>query len=112
KKRLAAACIAATLSGLVQAGEPAAENERELALALHESAMRAALAKPGATVCRQFQVGIAERDWIRGEVVEVQGHLVAVRIAHPGRFPHILNGISVVPGTVLWAVPAAWTPCV
>ena len=47
--------------GFAQAGEPAAENERELALALHESAMRAALAKPGATVCRQFQVGIAER---------------------------------------------------
>jgi hypothetical protein len=111
-KRLAAACMALTLSSLIQAAEPKAEDERALALALYESTMRAAVAHRGVTVCRQLLVGIAERDWIRGEVVDVQGHLVAVRIEDSGRFPHILKGIPIVPGAVLWNTPTAWTPCV
>ena len=110
--RLAAVCMALTLSAFAQAGEPKAADERELAVALYESTMRAAVAHRGVTVCRQLLVGIAERDWIRGEVIDVQGHVIAVRIEDSGRFPHILKGIPIVPGAVLWATPAAWTPCV
>ena len=104
--------MALTLIGLVHAGEPTAQDERELAYALYASTMRAAVAHRGVTVCRQLLVGIAERDWIRGEVVDVQGQVIAVRIEDSGRFPHILKGISIVPGAVLWNAPGAWTPCV
>ena len=110
--RLAAVCIALTLSAFAQAANPKAEDERQLALALHESTMRAAVAHRGVTVCRQLLVGIAERDWIRGEVIDVQGEAIAVRIEDSGRFPHILKGIPIVPGAVLWNAPTAWTPCV
>ena len=104
--------MALTLSAFTQAGEPKASDERELALTLYESTMRAAVAHRGVTVCRQLLVGIAERDWIRGEVIDVQGEAIAVRIEDSGRFPHILKGIPIVPGAVLWNAPTAWTPCV
>ena len=104
--------MALTLSAFAQAGEPKASDERELSLALYESTMRAAIAHRGVTVCRQLLVGIAERDWIRGEVIDVQGETIAVRIEDSGRFPHILKGIPIVPGAVLWNAPTAWTPCV
>jgi hypothetical protein len=110
--RQAAVCIALTLSAFAQAGEPGAQEERDLAYALYASAMRAAVAHRGVTVCRQLLVGIAERDWIRGEVIDVQGEAIAVRIEETGRFPHILKGIPIVPGAVLWNAPTAWTPCI
>ena len=44
---------------------------------------------------------------VRGEVVEVQGHLIAVRIEDSGRFPHILKGVAYFHGAVVWTTPAA-----
>jgi hypothetical protein len=73
--------------------------------------MRAAMSRPGAIVCRQLLVGIAERDWVRGEVVELQGHLVQIRIDDGGRYPHILKGVSYSQGAVVWSTPGLWTPC-
>jgi hypothetical protein len=110
-KRLAAAGAALALSGFVQAGEPEAD-QKQLALEISASAMRAAVAHRGVTVCRQLMVGIAERTWIRGEVVDVQGEAIAVRIEDSGRFPYVLKGTPIIPGAVLWSAPAAWTPCV
>ena len=109
-KRIAVACTALAMSALVWAADPAV-TERQLARSLNESALRAAVAHPGVTVCRQLLVGIAERDWIRGEVVEVEGHLIAVRIEDSGRFPHILKGVSYAEGVVVWSTPWLWTPC-
>ena len=110
-KRLAAACTALLISVPTWAAEPAAPSDGQLAQALHESAAWAAVGRPGVTVCRQLLVGIAERDWVRGEVAEVQGHLIAVRIEDSGRFPHILKGVAYFHGAVVWTTPAAWTPC-
>ena len=110
-KILAAGCAALALSAASWATEPGSGAERELALALHDSAMRAALGHPGVTVCRQLLVGIAERDWVRGEVVEVQGHLIGIRVDDPGRFPHILKGVSYHHGAIVWGTPSLWTPC-
>lgn len=107
---IAGIALAVSTSAWVGAA-PAAGNNRQLAQALHERAMRAAIGRPGVTICRQLQVGIAERDWVRGEVVEVQGHLIAVRIDEPGRFPHILKGVSYHQGAMVWSAPALWTPC-
>jgi hypothetical protein len=104
--RLSIACAALLLSGLAPA-----QDERQLAAALHERAMSAALGHPGVTVCRQLLVGIAERDWVRGEVVEVQGHLIGIRVDEPGRFPHILKGVSYHHGAVVWSTTSLWTPC-
>src|SRR5438876_11094413 len=101
-----------TLRACAEAGEPKAAEESELAYALYASVTRAAVAHRGVTVCRQLLVGIAERDWIRGEVIDVQGEAIAVRIEDSGRFPHILKGIPIVPGAVLWNSAMTWTPCI
>lgn len=105
-------CAVLALGGCASEPEPAAEVDTRLARALHASAIRAAVAHPGVTVCRQLMVGIAERDWVRGQVVGVRESAVGVRIRDTGRFPHMVEKTLVEPGTVLWAAPIAWTPCV
>ena len=58
-----------------------------------------------------MQVGIAERDWIRGVVTEISGDVIGVRIQDPGRFPKTLNGTALARGAVVQDSPAAWTLC-
>ena len=83
----------------------------QFARALNESATEAAVAKPGARVCRQMQVGIAERDWIRGVVSQIGDGKVTVRIDDAGRFPHELNGTTLKRGATVSDTATAWTPC-
>ncbi len=71
----------------------------------------AAVGKPGIKVCRALQVGIAVRDWIRGEVTAVDADRVAVRIDDPGRQPHAVESRPLVKGMTLWSEAAEWTPC-
>jgi hypothetical protein len=68
---------------------------------LDEMATTAAVAKTGAKVCRQTEIGIAERDWLRGVVTEVARDMIVVRIEQAGRFPQSLNGTPVVRGAVV-----------
>ena len=70
-----------------------------------------AVGKPSVKVCRALLVGIAVRDWIRGEVEEVNGDRVSVRIDDPGQQPHVLDGRPLVKGMTVWSAAAEWTPC-
>jgi hypothetical protein len=73
--------------------------------AKHASEARTAVAKRGQRVCREVAFGIGGRDWLRGEVVDVEGDYVGVRIEEAGRagiYPR---------GEVLWDAAPAWTPC-
>ena len=63
-----------------------------IARALAKTELLAAVAKPGAKVCRALAVGIALRDWIRGEVTVVDAERIAVRIDDPGRQPPAASG--------------------
>jgi hypothetical protein len=93
-------------------GEPARPAfEARFARSVNDMATIAAVAKVGAKVCRQTEIGIAERDWLRGAVTEVAGDSIAVRIEDPGRFRQTLNGISVARGAVVRDSAVAWTPC-
>jgi len=71
----------------------------------------AAVGKPGAKVCRALLVGIAVRDWIRGEVTAVDAERVAVRIDDPGRQPHVIDDRPLAKGMTIWSAGAEWTPC-
>lgn len=71
----------------------------------------AAVAQPGVRVCRALPVGIAVRDWIRGEVLEVDAERIAVRIDDPGRQPHAIHGRPLAKGLTFWSEAADWTPC-
>jgi hypothetical protein len=72
---------------------------------------RAALAQPGQKACREVEVGIGDRDWIRGVVVDSQPNQVAVRIEDAGRTPHRLAGQELKTGMVVLDPPTAWVPC-
>jgi hypothetical protein len=72
---------------------------------------RAAVAKPGQKVCREVAVGIGERDWLRGTVLDTSAEHVAVRIEDPGRQSHFVGTQEAKPGAVVWDEPTRWTPC-
>ena len=72
----------------------------------------AAVAKPGVKVCRALVVGIAVRDWIRGEVIAVHADRIEVRIDDPGRQPHEIDGKPLAKGMTHWFDASAWTPCI
>jgi len=78
---------------------------------LAETAARIAVSKAGAKVCRQMAVGISERDWIRGVVVEVSADRIRVRIDELGRYPQTLDGVVLASGVAVWDSPLRWTPC-
>ena len=109
---VAIACSAAALSIAACGTEPPRPAfDPQLARSLNETATRAAVAKSGARVCRPMNVGIAERDWIRGVVTDVSGDAIGIRIQDPGRFPKTLNGTALARGAVVRDSPAAWTLC-
>ena len=70
-----------------------------------------AVAKHGVKVCRTLLVGIAVRDWIRGEVTAVDAERIAVRIDDPGVQPHVIDARPLVKGMTFWTAAAEWTPC-
>lgn len=71
----------------------------------------AAVGRPGVKVCRALLVGIAVRDWIRGEVTAVDADRIEVRIDDPGRQPHMVGGRPLVKGMTIWSEAVEWTPC-
>ena len=82
-----------------------------MARTIAEAATRVAVSKKGIRVCRETPIGISERDWIRGTVVDVAGDRIRVRVDDPGRFPQILQGIQIARDVVLWDTSLNWTPC-
>ena len=98
------------LSACSMAGH-APKDDPQFAGAIADTAAQAAVAKRGARVCREMQVGIAERDWVRGVVVEAEGRRIAVRIDQPGRFDHTLGGVKATRGAIVRDDATAWTPC-
>jgi len=89
---------------------PRAEDPQFLR-SLSETATVAAVARRGVSVCREMTVGIAERDWLQGVVMDVEGTRVTVRIDYPGRFEHSVGGVKAARGASVRDEAIAWTPC-
>jgi hypothetical protein len=103
-------CVAPALTSCsVEPARPAFD--AQFARSVNDMATTAAVARVGAKACRQTEIGIAERDWLRGVVTEVTGDAIAVRIEDPGRFPQSLNGTFVTRGAIVRDSAVAWTPC-
>lgn len=100
----AAACSAGPAGR--QPGETA-----QFARSLVETATVAAVARRDAQVCREMRVGIAERDWVRGVVLEADGARVRIRIDEPGKFQHSIGGNALTRGAVVSDDALTWTPC-
>ena len=106
---VACLCISGCASGPEPA--PVLRHDPEFARNLADLAHRAALAKPGARVCRLMSVGLSERDWISGVVVEPGGAEVVIRIQNPGRLLNSIDGKVIVSGVLVRDRPSRWTPC-
>ena len=76
-----------------------------------EEEAKAAVAKEGQKVCREMPIGIAHGEWIRGVVVGVSGEQVGVRVDEPGVNRHVVAGVELRAGDVVWDAPTGWTPC-
>ncbi len=81
------------------------------ARAKFEAEAKLAVAKEGQKVCREMPVGLAHGEWIRGVVVGVSGEQVGVRVDEPGTHRHVVAGVELQQGDVVWDTPMAWTPC-
>jgi hypothetical protein len=76
-----------------------------------EEEAKKAVAVEGQKVCREMRVGIALAEWIRGTVVGVSGDQVGVRVDEPGAHRHVIAGVELQQGDVVWDTPTVWTPC-
>ena len=82
-----------------------------IARARAKTEILAAVAKPGVKVCRALLVGIAVRDWIRGEVTAVDADRIEVRIDDPGQQPHEIDKRPLTKGMSFWSAAEEWKPC-
>jgi hypothetical protein len=82
-----------------------------LARARAEKENEAALARPGARVCKRVKLGISEEQLVFGEVIGRTLSEIDIRIDSPGRFPVTLNGVALTPGSVVRDSLREWTPC-
>ena len=104
--------LLAAISGCATGAKQEAFDPR-LAGQVTTSAAEAAVGKPGAKICRWVQIGISEKDLIRGVVQQQESaQSVRVRIEDPGRFTNSLNGTPLVRGALVLDKAIAWTPCV
>lgn len=69
-----------------------------------------ALGREGVSACREMPIGIALSEWIRGVVVGVTDDQVGVKIDAPGN-RHVVAGVELQAGDIVWDKPTAWTPC-
>lgn len=70
-----------------------------------------AVATPGNKICRNMTVGIGTHDWVRGTVSGVRDGKIAVRIDDSGNFQHLIAGMPIKKGEVVWDAVQFWIPC-
>jgi len=88
---------------------PVLEQARRLDVA--QRSAEAANGRLGAVVCRSLPVGLAEQDWIRGQVLSVQEDQILVRVDDPGRFLQSLDGVDLKVGSQIRGKVVDWFPC-
>jgi hypothetical protein len=71
----------------------------------------AAIANPGAKVCRQMRIGLASDDTVRATVLAREGDAIRVRIDDPGKFEHVIGGRELKRGEVVSDALKLWLPC-
>ena len=69
------------------------------------------MARVGQQACKELEVGIGGRDWIRGVVVDHPESRIALRVEDAGRIPHLIGGQELKAGMVVVDTATAWLPC-
>lgn len=71
----------------------------------------AAVGVRGARVCREFTVGIATRDRVRGTVIAAEADRIEIMIEDPGRFQHSIGNILITKAATIRDLISSWFPC-
>lgn len=82
-----------------------------LARATFQREAQAALSRPGTRACREMRIGLTEREWIHGTVMQAGDGKVAIRIEHTGTHLHVVAGVEVIKGDTVWDDATLWVPC-
>ena len=82
-----------------------------LSRARADAELKSAVARVGARVCRDSQVGVAVREILRGTVVAVKEDAIDVRIDDPGSLEHTIGGRAATKGAVVTDAFRNWVPC-
>jgi hypothetical protein len=71
----------------------------------------AAVGRVGTRVCRTLEVGIGNRDTIRGTVTRVEHERITVRIDDAGKLDYTIDGQSIAKGALVTDLLTFWVPC-
>lgn len=77
----------------------------------HYAALREAVLKVGAVVCRQIAVGIGTKEWIRGVVTEINDTQLSFAVRLEQALPVLFDGKQVAAGDIFWDSAVQWEPC-
>lgn len=77
----------------------------------HHAALREAVLKVGAVVCRQLTVGIGTKEWIRGVVAEINDPQLSFAVKLDQALPILIDGKQFAAGDVFWDSAVQWEPC-
>ena len=105
------ACLTTALALAACASGMTPEFDPVKARLLAELENQVAVGKPGAKVCRLFQVGISEHNLVKGAVSAVQSGELTVIVEDPGRFPLNVEGKLLEKGSTLHGPSNQWAPC-
>jgi hypothetical protein len=70
------------------------------------------LGRVGTRVCRELEVGVGNRDIVRGTVTSVEGERIKVRIVDQGKYDHAIDGVQVRKDAVVTDFLKSWAPCI
>jgi hypothetical protein len=101
-----------TYSGMWENDQPVGPLSEQAPLRSRAEQETRLVMRAGARLCRQFAVGIGERDWVRGIVEKVEELQITLRIDDPGRFLHRLGNVDLARGVLVQDSVLNWTPCV
>jgi len=76
-----------------------------------QSEHAAVVGRVGARVCREMQVGVATREFIRGTVSAVEGDRITVRIDDAGTLGHMIGDEPLRKGASVTDLVTSWLPC-
>ena len=77
----------------------------------HQAALRAAVVKKGATICRELDIGIGAKERIRGLVINADPDRMTIEVQVDRAVPVLVAGTTVAAGGSFWDKAQSWEPC-
>lgn len=77
----------------------------------HQAALREAVMKKGAIVCRELDIGIGAKERIRVLVINADPDRMVIEVKTDRAIPVLVAGTTVAAGGTFWDKAQSWEPC-